>query len=260
MRLDGAAVLVTGASSGIGRSLCVELAQRGARVMGAARNEEALKSLGLDYVVCDVSRDEDCRQAVEACVERFGQIDLLFCNAGIGRVGLLEETPVEDILTVFGTNTLGAVRCALATVPLMRAQGSGTIAFMASMYGRTVLPYAGNYCISKHALLAFVDTLRLEVESGGIRVLAVNPGSVDTPIWDRSSEASGRKARPVGPMVDLDDLVRHTCDALERDREEIFVPASIRRSSIMQRLGPNAQRRLARRWLGDRPIRPKKTV
>jgi NAD(P)-dependent dehydrogenase (short-subunit alcohol dehydrogenase family) len=260
MRLDGAAVLVTGASSGIGRALCLELARRGARVLGAARNEAALQELGLDYVVCDVSRDEDCRRAVASCVERFGHIDLLVCNAGVGRVGLLEETSVEDIRTVFETNTLGAVRCALAAVPLMRARGSGTIAFMASMYGRAVLPYAGNYCISKHALLAFVDTLRLEVGAGGIHVLAVNPGGVDTPIWERASEASGRKASPVGPLVELDDLVRQTCEALERDREEIFVPASIRRSSILQRLGPKAQRRLTRRWLGGRPIRPKQAA
>lgn len=256
MRLQGAAAIVTGASSGIGQALVVELTRRGASVLAAARNEDALRALcerigpHAAYRACDVTSDEDARARAADCAERFGWIDLLVNNAGIGRVGLLEETPVEDVRALLETNALGAVRCTLAALPYLRARGAGRIAFVASLYGRVVLPYAGAYAISKHALLAFTDTLRLELDSSGIGVTTICPANVETPLWERTSAASGRRARMIGPVLRMDDLVRVTLDALERDRDEVYLPPRLRLLAVAQRTGTRAHRRLRRRWLG----------
>lgn len=256
MRLRGAAAVVTGASSGIGEALALELARRGASVVVAARREEPLRRLcerigtGADRVVADVTRPGAGEEIVGACIERHGRLDVIVNNAGAGAADLLEDSSVDGLRALLEVNALGAAEVTLAACPHMRRAGGGRIAFVASQYGRLVLPWAGAYAVSKHALLAFADTLRLELEGSGVGVTTVCPANVETPLWEEVAERTGRSARMVGPVVELDRLVRATADAIAVGREEVYVPHQLHSLAVEQRVGTDAHRRLKERWLG----------
>lgn len=178
-------VVVTGASSGIGRAAAVEFARRGANVVVAARRQEMLdevatacRALGAECrtVVTDVTLRADCEHLIDVA----GHVDILVNNAGFAIFDLFESAKPDDLESMMMTNYFGAVWCAQAVLPQMLARRSGTIVNVASIAG--IMGYArmGGYCATKFALTGFSETLRDEVMSRGVRVAMVCPGTVDT--------------------------------------------------------------------------------
>ncbi|MEY2473563.1 MAG: hypothetical protein QOK28_2892 [Actinomycetota bacterium] len=184
-------VLVTGSSSGFGELIALELARRGDTVVATMRNLEkrkvlddaaAAEGLALEVDQLDVTDDASVRACVERTLAKHGRIDVLVNNAGIGRLGPLEEHADDEILEIFDTNVMGYVRCMRAVLPAMRAQNGGTIVNVTSMAAFIAVPFMGAYAASKAAIEAFSEALHGEVLPFGIRVVTVQPAAYKTPM------------------------------------------------------------------------------
>ncbi|MFZ2341196.1 MAG: SDR family oxidoreductase, partial [Bacteroidales bacterium] len=176
-------VIITGASSGIGKACAYEIAVRGAKVVLAARRENELKIIENEIrkkggeclsVKTDVQNINDCRRLIEKTIEIFGKIDILINNAGISMRANFEELDLKVIKEIMDTNFFGTVYCTKFALPYLLMQ-KGTIIGMSSITGLTPLPGRTGYAASKHAMDGFLNTLRLENQSKGLHVLIVHP-------------------------------------------------------------------------------------
>lgn len=182
--LNNKVVIVTGASTGIGRATAVLAARNGARVLMAARSEEKLQELSTSlkeeglhvmYVVTDVSREEDCRKMVEACVERFGTIDILINNAGISMRALFLKTEKEVLERLMQVNFWGTVYCTRYALPYI-LQNKGSVVGVSSVAGFHGLPGRTGYSASKFAMHGFLETIRIEHLKEKLHVMVIAPG------------------------------------------------------------------------------------
>lgn len=193
--LAGKVILVTGASSGIGRASALELARRGAKVIASARSETPLKTL-VDQIktegfeatarVADINVEQDVIDLVAETVSTYGRIDVAFNNAGTegGFSPLIEQTN-EIYDTIFNANVRGVFWSMKHEAKAMLAQGSGTIINNASMGGVIGFGNASLYVASKHAVIGMTKTASIELFKQGVRVNAIAPGLIDTPFQDR---------------------------------------------------------------------------
>ena len=169
-------VLVTGASSGIGRSIATHLSQQGYRVFGTSRQLDAEAKNGFDMLPLDVTDDASVTVCVATMLERAGSLDVLVNNAGVDLVGAVEETALADAQWVFDTNFFGSVRMIQAVLPHMRVRRSGQIINISSALGRAGWPFEALYCASKYALEGYTESLRYEMALFGIKVSTIQPG------------------------------------------------------------------------------------
>ena len=186
-------VLITGASSGIGRATAELLAAQGHRVFGGVRAAATTRPLaGVELVPLDV-RDE---ASVKACVEGVhswsGRIDVLINNAGVNLVGAVEETGISQAQALFDTNVIGVLRMIQAVLPGMRRQGAGLIVNISSILGLIPAPFMGVYASTKHAVEALSESLDHEVRAFGIRVVLIEPHYVRTSLDASAAQAEGR--------------------------------------------------------------------
>lgn len=189
--LEDQVVLITGCSTGIGRALTHEFAERGHRVMATARRLESLDDLDhprVETSKLDVTSAADIASATAACIEWTGRIDLLVNNAGYGLIGPAAEWDIEDLRNQFETNFIGLVATSQAVLPEMIRRGSGRIVNIGSVSATAAAPFGGAYSASKAAVHLFSDALRMEVAPFGISVITVQPGAVPT----RFSIAAGQ--------------------------------------------------------------------
>ena len=161
-------VLITGGSSGIGKSIGEYLHQKGFTVYGTSRNPEKITNSVFPLVALDVRNASSIQQAVAAVIASCGRIDVVINNAGVGITGPLEEIPTEEIKNNFETNFFGPIEVMKAVLPQMRAQKSGLIINVTSIAGYMGLPYRSVYSASKGALELITEALRMEVKSFGI--------------------------------------------------------------------------------------------
>jgi len=182
-RLAGKAALVTGASSGIGRAVCLELVRRGARVAALARRTDRLADVARVSggaavpVECDVTRAESVRAAVDSVVERFSRLDVVLANAGFGVGRTVERLEVEDFRRQFETNFFGVLHTLYATLPALKAS-HGVFAVTGSVSGYLAGPGHVAYATSKYALRALAEGLRGELAPAGVAVVLISPGYV----------------------------------------------------------------------------------
>ena len=193
-------VIITGASEGIGRALALELAPSRAKLVLAARNASRLQELADECraagaealgVQTDVTREAECRALVEAAIEAYGRIDVLVANAGRTMWAQFEdiEKPglLEDLMSV---NYFGSVYCTRYALPWLRKTG-GRIVAVASVAGLTGVPARTGYCASKHAMIGFFDSLRIELADAGVSVTVVAPDFVVSEIHRRAINGKG---------------------------------------------------------------------
>jgi len=174
-------VLITGASSGIGKACAERLASEGDRVYGASRNPKEEASVpGLQMIAMDVNYDESVAAAIERLVQAEGRIDVVVNNAGFGIAGAVEDTSIEEAKALFETNFFGMLRVCRAVLPVMRSAQHGTIVNISSLGGRIGLPYQGLYSATKFAVEGMSEALRMEVRQFGIRVMMIEPGDFRT--------------------------------------------------------------------------------
>jgi len=197
--LDGKVVIVTGASSGIGRASALALAREGTTTVLASRSAEKLegvaeeiRGLGAEVLVVptDVSAPEQVQHLVDRTVKEFERIDILFNNAGTASVGPLDqERFVDDLNKMMASSFYGTVYGTRAVLPVMKNQGTGHIINMSSVVGRKAFPRFGGYSITMHAISAFSDALRQELRGTGIAVTSVHPALTQTAMLDEVDPA-----------------------------------------------------------------------
>jgi len=176
-------VLITGASSGIGKFTAMQLADEGYQVYAGARRLEKmmeLKERGIVTIALDITNEQSIQTAIDGIIHQQGRIDVLINNAGYGSHGALEEISPEEARRQFDVNVFGLMRLTQLVLPKMREQGAGKIVNISSIAGRISTPMCGWYNASKHALEALSDALRLEVKQFGIDVILVEPGPIKT--------------------------------------------------------------------------------
>jgi len=185
-------ILITGGSSGIGKSIALLLHQEGYKVYGTSRNPERYKeTIPFEMVALDVANSESVLSCVSSILDKEGRIDVLINNAGIGITGPIEETPIEEMEQVFATNFYGPIRLTNAVLPAMRKQNKGQIINITSIAGYMGLPYRGIYSATKAALEMLTEAQRMEVKHFGVSISNIAPGDFATNI------ASGRYHSPV---------------------------------------------------------------
>jgi NADP-dependent 3-hydroxy acid dehydrogenase YdfG len=178
---------VTGASSGIGKAMAEHLSEEGYYVYAAARRMdklEALKSENVEPVQMDVTDSKAVIKAVEHISASKGRLDLLVNNAGYGIYGTIEGVSREDVRKAFDVNVFGLGHLTQTVLPIMRNQQSGMIINVSSVVGKISLPFLGWYSATKHALEGLTDALRAEVKPYGIKVVLIEPGSINTGFED----------------------------------------------------------------------------
>lgn len=169
--------LVTGASSGIGEAAAIAFVEAGYDVVGTSRNSAGTVSpVGVTLLDLDVGSDDSVAALVDDVIGRFGRIDVLVNNAGIGAGGAAEESSVEQARRVFDVNFFGLIRMTKAVLPHMRAQGEGRIINVSSVLGFVPVPFGALYAASKHAVEGYSESVDHEVRQHGVRVLLVEPG------------------------------------------------------------------------------------
>ncbi len=204
-------VLITGASTGIGRASALYLAERGYRVAATSRSLDRLDGLrrevervgAIHCVELDVDSDRSVSEATASVIEAYGRIDVLVNNAGYGLWGPVQSFSLEELQAQLDTNFFGAFRMIKAVLPSMTAAGSGTIINVSSVEGRLVTPFSGGYAASKFALEGLSEALRYELWPQGIRVAVVEPGLFATDFHDSQIEAAAADSPdlPYGPSI-----------------------------------------------------------
>ena len=199
-------ILITGCSTGIGFATAITLAQSGHTVYATMRDPQRAPELGqlaerdnlpITILPMDVDSDESVKTAVAAVLAQAGQIDVLVNNAGIFRMGAVEELPLSAFQVVMETNYFGTIRCIQAVLPSMRERGAGCIVNVTSVAGKIYGGFQGTYSASKAATEAFSESLAAEVQPFGIRVVVVEPGVIDTPILDKIETPSADTKYPI---------------------------------------------------------------
>ncbi|WP_369048728.1 SDR family oxidoreductase [Tenacibaculum sp. UWU-22] len=184
-------VLITGASSGIGKAIAVYLQNKNYTVYGTSRNPEKVIKSPFSLVALDVTKPETIQAAINTIIDKEKKIDILINNAGKGITGAIEDTPTQEIKTNFETNFFGAIEVIKGVLPQMRKQNSGLIINITSIASYMGLPFRGIYSASKSALAIVSETLSMEVKEFGIKVTTIAPGDFATNI------AAGRYHTPV---------------------------------------------------------------
>jgi NAD(P)-dependent dehydrogenase (short-subunit alcohol dehydrogenase family) len=173
--------LVTGASSGIGRAAALALADAGFEVVGTSRDTSRVTDRGgLTFVDLDVTSDESVADVVDGVIGRFGRIDVVVNNAGVGAAGAAEESSVGQAQDVFDINVFGVIRMTRAVLPHMRERGTGRIINISSVLGLVPAPYMASYAATKHAIEGWSESVDHEVREHGVRVLLVEPAYTNT--------------------------------------------------------------------------------
>ena len=205
-------VLITGGSSGIGKSIGNLLKSKGFKVYGTTRNLAKYPDFSdFDLLELDVRNTSTIAKAVSQLIEMEGRLDVLVNNAGVGITGPIEETPHEEILKTFETNFHGPLHMIKAVLPQMRKQGDGLIINITSIAGYMGLPYRGIYSATKGALEVTTEALRMETRNFGIRMTNLAPGDFATNI------ASGRYHAPVLKGSPYEDAYGKTLQSINDD-------------------------------------------
>lgn len=258
-------ILITGASSGIGKATALQLIQEGHTVYGAARRVEKMQDLveaGGYSLQMDVTKDTDMESGVAQIIEKEGRIDVLINNAGYAIYGSVEETPIEEARRQFEVNIFGLARMTQLVLPHMRAQGSGQIINVSSMGGRIYMPLGAWYHGTKHALEGWSDSLRLEVKQFGIDVVVIRPGAIATEFGDVMLEPMIKRSGD-GPYKKItQSMAKSVRDSYEK--ENASSPPSVIAKTISKAVNANKPKtrytagKLAkplvfvRNYLGDR--------
>jgi short-subunit dehydrogenase len=235
-------VLITGASSGIGRSLAVELGKRGATTGLLARRAETLQEVAREVeaaggrahaLAADVTDATAVRAAAQELRAKFGTIDVLVANAGVGTLTEDHARLGEQVAETLEINLIGAANSVAAVLPEMIERGEGQLVAISSLASYRGLPKSGAYCASKAALNALFESLRLDLKGTGVSVTIIKPGFIKTPL------TAGREAQ-MPFLLELDDATRRILRAIEARRTSYAFPWQLASIVRLARLMPDA--------------------
>jgi short-subunit dehydrogenase len=246
--LNDARIIITGASSGIGRALAYRMAAEGARIGLVARNRGRLVEVAEDiaklYPVgpkplvysCDVGRMLSVSKLVRDFDLHYGGIDILINNAGTGVYGDVEKTTMKDFNMVMAVNYYGAANCMLKTLPVMKKMG-GVIVNITSVAARYGVPYLGAYGASKAALVALSQSLRAELSQSGVSIMIVYPGYTQTAFFDHEKKVGGAR-RPRGPFMSPEKVAQAISNAMIHGKDDLVLSREGKALTFSQRFLP----------------------
>jgi short-subunit dehydrogenase len=252
MRVHGAVVLVTGASSGIGRAAALRLAAAGARLLvhgtDADRVTELAEQVGGVPFVADLAKPGAAEWLAEATLAAAGRVDIVVNNAGIGWAGPVTEMPAADVTRLVAVNLTAPIALTRALLPQLVERGAGYVMFVASIAGRLGVAGESVYSATKGGLDVFAESLRLELAGTGVRVGVLVPGVVQTAFFERRGRPYERsRPRPLPVTAAGDALVR----MIETDRSERYLPGWLRVPVAVRGALPYVYRRLGGRFGGS---------
>jgi short-subunit dehydrogenase len=247
-QLRNARMLITGASSGIGRSLAVEAALRGCRVLASARSLELLQELqrevashgqALEIMQADVTDPRDRQRLVDAALQHFGGLDILVNNAGVGALGPFADSSPERLRRIMEVNFFGLTETTRLLLPVLKQGVRPAIVNVSSVIGKRAIPNSSEYCASKFAVQGFSEALRAELSKDGVDLLVVNPGRTRTQFQDHLLERkSQRLFASYRSGQSSEHVARATLRALARGRNEINLTAAGKLLLLLNRVAP----------------------
>lgn len=211
-------VIITGVSKGLGEAMAKKFLKKGHDVVGFSRTKPQFE-LSL-FVQGDINHEQDRLDLIEKTIAKYGKIDLLINNAGMGIYTTWEEMKMEDLRRVFELNVFSVIALTQLAIPHLK-KTRGTLANLCSVAGKISLPYMGGYCASKFAIDAFSTSLRAELKEYGIKVLNIVPGRVETGFGSR---ALGGKNHPSSPSSNSKSFAKKIYRAYLKNKKEIVFP------------------------------------
>ncbi|AUX47000.1 short-chain dehydrogenase [Sorangium cellulosum] len=256
-KLRDKVVVITGASSGVGRMAARLFAEGGAAVVLAARTRQTLDEVAAEceaaggqalVVPTDVRGEDAVRELARRAVERFGRIDVWVNNAAVTLFARTEEAPYEAYRQVIETNLFGYIHGARAVLPRFRAQGQGVLINVDSVAGIVGQPYTSAYCVTKFGIRGLGESLRQELlDAPGIHVCTVMPATIDTPLFQHAANYTGRAVQAMPPVATAERIARAIVGLAVRPRRELIVGGAARLMAAQHNLAPAMMERMMAR-------------
>ncbi|HEY7123331.1 MAG TPA: SDR family oxidoreductase [Ktedonobacterales bacterium] len=271
-KIQNSVVVITGASSGIGRAAALEFARKGANLVLGARNETALRDAAAEcgwlggravVVPTDVTDKKAVQNLARQAIENFGRLDVWVNCAAVTLFARFEEASLESYRQVIETNLFGCIHGARAALPYFHEQGSGVLINVSSVVAKTPQPYTSAYDITKSGIWALSQSLREEfmLDGGDIHVCTVLPATIDTPIFQHAANYTGRAVRAMPPVHSAEQVARAIAKCAEHPRREVSVGGAGIMLKGLHAVAPNLTERLMamqvdRKHLTDQPAGP----
>ncbi len=255
-------IIVTGASSGIGRAVALALAREHARLVLVARRQPLLESLAEEIrnlggsaliLALDLRGPSQVEKMISSTREQFGRIDVLINNAGFGYLGTVEETPSTVVREIFDLNFEAPLLACQLVIPVMKAQGGGHIINVSSVVGRRGLPLNGIYCATKFALQGISESLRVEVKDDAIDVSIVSPAATESEFGDHVRRGRVKaKFKPTGHVQSAEQVARAIVECIRRPKLEVYPNRTSRVLAWASALTPSIVDRIISNYYKDR--------
>jgi short-subunit dehydrogenase len=255
-------VAITGASAGIGRAIAIRLARDGASVAICARRRERLDGVAAEIIqaggtslpiVADVTRDAEMQAFVDQTVSRWGQLDVIVCNAGYGLYGAIDQITSEKMQAMMEVNYLGTFNAARAALPVFRRQHHGHFVIISSIVGKRGVPYVGAYAATKFAQVGLAECLRAELVGSGIYVTVVYPISTESEFHEVMVQHSGYATRARGPRQPAERVANAVARAIEHPVPEVYPYRISKALAVVNSIAPGICDRIVKKW-GRQPI------
>jgi len=261
-------IIITGASSGIGKACAYVFSKQGAKVVIAARNEEKLKEIENELktknrealaVKTDVSDENDCKNLVEETVKTFGRIDVLVNNAGLSMRGLFEDVQLEVLKTVMNINYWGAVYCTKHALPYL-LEAKGSVVGISSIGGFQGLPGRTGYSSSKFAMHGFLETLRVETLKKGLHVMIAAPGFTSSNVRKSAlgpdGSAQGESPRDESKMMSPEKVATVIAKGIKKRKRLIIMTTEGKLTVVLRRIAPKLIDKITYRVMAREPDSP----
>ncbi|WP_026689370.1 SDR family NAD(P)-dependent oxidoreductase [Alteribacter aurantiacus] len=252
---DERIVVVTGASGGLGLEMARQVAKKGGMPVMLARSYGKLlkaasdikKETGISPYVyeLDVSDERAVKETFQAIYQTVGSVDVLINNAGFGKFDMFEDAKMSDVKEMFEVNVFGLVACTQAVLPHMKEVGEGHIIHVASQAGKIATPKSSAYAATKHAVLAFANSLRMELEGTRVQVSTVNPGPVKTDFFSRADESGEYEKNVAKYMLEAHVVASKTLQLIDKPKRELNLPAWMNVGTRLYQVFPSLMEKVA---------------
>ncbi|AJH17832.1 SDR family oxidoreductase [Bacillus mycoides] len=261
-RLQEKVIVITGASSGIGEQVAMQVAEQGATPVLMARTEEKLQALAdkikvtyntpCYYYVLDVSEETKVQSVFSKVLQEVGRIDILVNNAGFGIFKTFEDASMDEVKDMFQVNVFGLVACTKAVLPNMVKRNEGQIINIASLAGKIATPKSSAYAATKHAVLGFTNSLRMELSNTNVYVTAINPGPIETNFFEIADQ-SGTYVKNMGRyMLKPTYVAEQIVKAMQTKKREVNLPKWMGMGPKLYALFPGLFERVAGKSLSKK--------